>query len=49
VVFASAAFGSAQAPRGKADAGGFPAPTPELERGRAVYVRVRVISVTALI
>jgi len=38
VVFASAAFGSAQAPRGKADAGGFPAPTPELERGRAVYV-----------
>jgi len=37
-VFASAAFGSAQAPRSKADAGGFPAPTPELERGRAVYV-----------
>jgi mono/diheme cytochrome c family protein len=28
----------AQAPAGKPDAGGFPAPTPELERGRAVYV-----------
>lgn len=28
----------AQAPAGKPDAGGVPAPTPELERGRAVYV-----------
>ena len=28
----------AQSPAGKPDAGGFPAPTPELERGRAVYV-----------
>ena len=37
-VFAVAALADAQAPRGKADAGGFPAPTPELERGRAVYV-----------
>ena len=37
-VFAVAVLADAQAPRGKADAGGFPAPTPELERGRAVYV-----------
>ena len=37
-VLAAAALADAQAPRGKADAGGFPAPTPELERGRAVYV-----------
>jgi len=37
-LFAAVRLGSAQAPRGKADAGGFPAPTPELERGRAVYV-----------
>ena len=29
---------NAQTPQGKADAGGVPAPTPELERGRAVYV-----------
>lgn len=37
-VFAIAALGNAQAPQAKADAGGVPAPTPELERGRAVYV-----------
>jgi mono/diheme cytochrome c family protein len=37
-VFAVATLADAQTPRGKADAGGFPAPTPELERGRAVYV-----------
>jgi mono/diheme cytochrome c family protein len=29
---------SAQSAQGRADAGGVPAPTPELERGRAVYV-----------
>jgi mono/diheme cytochrome c family protein len=28
----------AQQPTGPRDAGGYPAPTPELERGRAVYV-----------
>jgi len=37
-VLAAVRLASAQAPRGKADAGGFPAPTPELERGRSVYV-----------
>lgn len=39
-VFANAAvsLGSAQSAQGKRDAGGIPAPTPELERGRAVYV-----------
>jgi mono/diheme cytochrome c family protein len=37
-VFGAALLGSAQAPQPKADAGGVPAPTPELERGRAVYV-----------
>jgi mono/diheme cytochrome c family protein len=37
-VFGAALLGSAQAQQPKADAGGLPAPTPELERGRAVYV-----------
>ena len=37
-VFAVVVLGNAQTPQGKADAGGVPAPTPELERGRAVYV-----------
>ena len=37
-VLSTALLGSAQAPQSKADAGGFPAPTPELERGRTVYV-----------
>ena len=38
VVFAAALLGSAQTSQRTADAGGFPAPTPELERGRSVYV-----------
>ena len=37
-VFALVVLGNAQTPQGKADAGGLPAPTPELERGRTVYV-----------
>jgi mono/diheme cytochrome c family protein len=37
-VFALVFLGRAQTPEGKADAGGVQAPTPELERGRAVYV-----------
>ena len=37
-VLGAVLLGSAQAPQPKADAGGLPAPTPELERGRTVYV-----------
>ena len=37
-VVGAALLASAQAQQPKADAGGLPAPTPELERGRAVYV-----------
>ena len=37
-VVAAVRLGSAQSPPVKADAGGVPAPTPELERGRTVYV-----------
>src|SRR5262245_34789416 len=37
-VFSAVLLGSAQAPQPKADAGGLPAPTSDLERGRAVYV-----------
>jgi cytochrome c oxidase cbb3-type subunit 3 len=37
-VFALVVLGNAQTRPGKADAGGVSAPTPELERGRAVYV-----------
>jgi len=38
VVVAAALLSSAQTPQRTADAGGFPAPTPDLERGRTVYV-----------
>jgi mono/diheme cytochrome c family protein len=37
-LFAAVHPGGAQDAQRKADAGGVPAPTPELERGRAVYV-----------
>src|SRR5215469_7727412 len=37
-VFFVCAFGTALFGQGKRDAGGYPAPTPELERGRTVYV-----------
>ena len=37
-LLATISVAGAQAPAGKPDAGGLPAPTPELERGRAVYV-----------